>query len=402
MRIASAISTARSPSAAAGEVVVRAQTGLVLEGAARVDPDTALVFVAGHTPQSAEAIVRSIREQTGVERLLGCTAGGVIGGDREVEEGASVSLMLLSLPGVSVRTYHLTQEDVVGSDGPGWWQDRLGVEADDDPTFLLLSDPFSVDSMVMVAEWNEAFPGRPVLGGMASGAQSPGRNRLFQDEQVHAGGAVAAVLTGDLQVTTVVSQGCRPIGRHLVITRAEGNVIQTLGGRPALEVLQELLAELAGDDQDLAQRALLLGRVIDEHKDRFERGDFLIRNLVGADPQSGFLAVGDRVRTGQTVQFQLRDGAAADEDLQHLLDEAAAGFEGGRPEGALLFSCMGRGQGMYGEPNHDLLALQARVAGLPVAGFFCSGEIGPVGGQNFVHGFTSSVGFLSPAGRVLP
>ncbi len=356
----------------------------------------AMLFIAGHGPAKAAGISKAVREGCGVARMAGCTMGGIIGGGHEVEGMPAISLALLSLPGVNVRTLHLTQEKLLENEGPAWWRKLLGAEPEDEPAILLLPDPFSIDGMALVSELNEAYPGLPLVGGLASGAHEPKGNAILVDAACEDQGAAVVVLTGAVRMETLVSQGCRPIGRHYVITRAQGNVIQTLGGRPALAVLQEIVGALSEEDQSMARNALLLGRVIDEHRADFDRGDFLIRNLIGADPQSGAVAVGDQVRVGQTVQFQLRDGVTADEDLRHLLADAKPRLAARPPAGALLFSCMGRGVGMYGVADHDVAALRAQLPELPVAGCFCSGEIGPIGGKNFVHGFTSSVGFLSP------
>ena len=218
---------------------------------------------------------------------------------------------------------------------------------------------------------------------------------MFCDAATLAAGAVGVALTGAIELRTLISQGCRPIGQPLTITRADKNVIFELGGRPPLAVLQELLPQLPAGDQKLAQSAVLLGRVINEYQEDFGRGDFLVRNLIGHDPASGAMAIGDWVRTGQTVQFQLRDGATAAADLETLLRREHAQAGPAPVRGALLVSCMGRGAGMFGAPNHDIEALQQVLGPLPVAGFFANGEIGPVGAKTFVHGFTSVIGLFA-------
>ena len=224
---------------------------------------------------------------------------------------------------------------------------------------------------------------------------SPVENRLFLDGKTYDEGAIGVGLTGRIALRTVVSQGCRPIGEPFTVTRADKNIVFELGGRPPMKVLQEMLPQLPARDQKLARSALFLGRVINEYQEEFSRGDFLIRNLLGSDPQSGALAVGDWMRTGQTVQFQVRDAETADEDLRHLLTKERRESGGNPPLGALLFSCLGRGEGMYGAAHHDIKAVQESLGPVPAAGFFCNGEIGPVGQRPFIHGFTSVLGLFT-------
>ena len=197
-----------------------------------------------------------------------------------------------------------------------------------------------------------------------------------------------------MRIRPVVSQGCRPIGRPLVITRAEENVIIELGGRPALERLHEIFGSLDEADRRLVRTSLHVGRAATEYKDRFDRGDFLVRNVVGADPESGVIAVGDLVRTGQTMQFHVRDAASADDDLRLLL--AREREAGARAVGALVFTCNGRGMRLFDEPGHDARCLEECLGPLPAAGFFAQGEIGPIGNRTFLHGFTASIALVEP------
>jgi len=236
---------------------------------------------------------------------------------------------------------------------------------------------------------------------MASASHEPGGNRLIFGDQVHAGGAVAVLIHGAIRVHSVVSQGCRPIGRPMIVTKADRHIIHALGGRPALDQLHELFASLSPDEQRVVQSGLHMGVVTNEYQDRFERGDFLVRNVIGADKDSGAIAVGDYVRVGQTVQFHVRDAATADEDLRELLAgvqplgcaTGAGQAEARTPAGcgALLFTCNGRGTRMFEGPDHDAGALRQILGDMPVAGFFAAGEIGPVGGEHFLHSFTATI-----------
>ncbi|MBI4641496.1 MAG: FIST C-terminal domain-containing protein [Candidatus Tectomicrobia bacterium] len=358
--------------------------------------DLALLFLSPHHANAYGPILQTVRRRTQASNLLGCTGEGVIGRNQEYERRPAISLLLAHLPDVSITPYALAQEDLEESGEEGFWQEKFELLPTQEPTFLLLPEPFSFDAMTFVVELNRDFPGIPIIGGIASGASQPGEVVLFLNDRVIRQGGVTASLTGNIAVETVVSQGCRPIGQSFVITQGDRNIIYKLSGRPALEVVREMLASVSDRDRHLAQTALLVGRVIDEYKEELNRGDFLIRNLIGADPQSGAIAIGDFVRPGQTIQFHVRDAETASEDLHLLLGQHAKGWKRGSPEGALLFSCNGRGQGLYGVRNHDIDTVRKITGEYPIAGFFCNGEIGPVGGQTFIHGFTSSIGFFRP------
>jgi small ligand-binding sensory domain FIST len=357
--------------------------------------DCALIFVHPKFGPQLSSLAEAIRQTLGLRHLVGCTGAGIIGVEHEVEQEPAVSLLAGELPGVQVKTFQIMQRDLEESSGPGFWHFQTEVLPSENPNLILFADPFTIQAVQLVQELTEAYPAGPLVGGLASGGQHAGENRLLLDDDVLDEGSVGVSLTGNVELHTIVSQGCKPIGEPFTITRAEKNLIFELGGRPPLAVLQELLPRLSQDDQQLARRALFLGRVINEYKEDFGRGDFLIRNLIGHDPQSGAVAVGDWIRTGQTVQFQVRDGKSADEELRHLLEQQKRLFERTPPEGVVLFSCLGRGQGMYGAPNHDIKTLREYLGPVPTAGFFCNGEIGPVGERAFVHGFTSVVGLIT-------
>jgi small ligand-binding sensory domain FIST len=241
-----------------------------------------------------------------------------------------------------------------------------------------------------LGEVNEAHAGLRVVGGMASGVGGPGRCRLALGAHVLDRGAVGVLLRGPVGVRAVVSQGCRPIGKHMVVTRARDNVILELGGKPPLAQLQQIWQEVSEAERELMRHGLHIGRVMNEYRGEFQRGDFLIRNVIGLDSATGALAITERVRVGQTVQFQVRDAASADEDLHALLQMDLSAHER-RPAGALLFTCNGRGTRLFPEPNHDAGVIRGEAGAIPLAGFFAQGELGPIGGQNFIHGFTASV-----------
>lgn len=338
--------------------------------------------------------LRQIRQALGNPVLIGCTGGGILGQEREIESAPAISIVAAHLPRVKVHPFSVKQEDLEET-AAGYWIEKLGVTSSESPIGILLPEPFSCDIMSLIPLLNHLYPKMPVIGGLASGARRRGENRLFLNDEILEEGAVGMLLTGDIALQTVVAQGCRPIGRTFIITKAEENAILELAGVPAVEALQQLFHGLPPQDQKLAQQALVIGVVMDERREKFDRGDFLIRNLVGIDPESGAIVVGDQIRVGQTVQFQVRDAASSKEDLKSLLKEGGPGISQ-TTAGGLLFSCLGRGADLYGEPNYDIQTIQAAIGGKPIGGFFCNGEIGPVGQRNFVHGFTSSLGLFKP------
>jgi small ligand-binding sensory domain FIST len=270
------------------------------------------------------------------------------------------------------------------------WPDALVDASPKETAVLLLGDPFTFPTDLFLRQINEDAPGLPVLGGMASGIREAGECRFLFGGDVCDQGAVGVVLQGPLGLRSIVSQGCRPIGRPLVITKAEENRILELGGRSALEQLRELWQTLSPEEQKLLQQGLHIGRVINEYQDEFQRGDFLVRNVMHMDRNSGALVITDRVRMGQTVQFHVRDAQTADEDL-HALLQLDLSAHTRKPAAALLFTCNGRGSRLFAKPDHDTSVIYAETGAIPLAGFFAQGELGPVGGQNFIHGFTASV-----------
>lgn len=389
MPFAAALSTRAATPDALAEVCDR--VGEELGGS----PDLAVAFFSPH--HEAEPIARELASRLSPRATLGCIAEAVIGNGREVEGQPAISVWAGKWPGtVRLAPFHLTLERT--ADGPGLlgWPDALGRDPGRDPfaparsAVLLLGDPFSFPTEAFLARMNEESPGLPVLGGMASGIRGAGQARLVQDGEVRTGGAVGVFLDGDLGLRWIVSQGCRPIGKHMVITKAEDNVIQELGGKTPFEQLRLLWDTLSPEEQQLFQQGLHIGRVLNEYQGEFQRGDFLVRNVVGLERQSGALIITDHVRVGQTVQFQVRDAASADEDLHALLQLDLHAHER-RPAGGLVFSCNGRGSRLFGAADHDAAAIRQEAGPIPLAGFFAMGELGPVGGQNFIHGFTASV-----------
>jgi small ligand-binding sensory domain FIST len=357
-----------------------------------LSPSFAVLFASAHFIGSAQDLVAAVDEQTGGVPLIGCVADGVIGGAREVESEPAVSLWVAAeLEPVETFAMEFVRTASAGAfGGYRFGPDPAGVH-------LMVCDPFTFPASGLLAHLNEHVPGTAVVGGMASGGLAVRNSRLFLDGQVVRAGAVGAHLPR-AEIHPLVAQGCRPVGNPYTITRADGNVIFELGGRPPVERLQELAAALPGRDRELLAAGAHLGLLMDEYVAEPRQGDFLVRGVVGADAESGAIAVGEEVEVGQTVQFHIRDAQSADEDLRHILEREAAAFGGRRPAGALLFSCNGRGSRMFGQPDHDAGLLAKTLGDVPVAGFFCAGELGPVGGRNFLHTFTASIA-LFPGGK---
>lgn len=349
--------------------------------------DLACVFFSSHHAAQADHLTEVLRETLGPRCLLGCSGEGVIAGKEELETDPAITLWTASLPNVDLSPIRSSFSPTQDQFQLAGWPNPEGAEA----TFLMLADPYTTPVHEVLGLLEDRYPGAKAIGGLAGGAQEAGENRLILNGDVFDGGIVGVRLSGAVEIRPIISQGCRLIGERYVVTKADRNLIHELGGLPALERLQTVFEALSEEDR---QRALQLGIVIDEHRDRFDRGDFLIRNLLGADRSTGALAVGDVVQEGQTVQFHLRDADSASEDLTSLLAADRSGRKS-PPLGALMFSCCGRGQGLFGRPNHDAATLAAQLGSIPMAGFFAQGEIGPIGRRNFVHGYTASMAIFA-------
>lgn len=360
--------------------------------------DLAILFFTGAHAAHAGRLVSMVHDALAPGLLLGVSAGGVVGtakdGAKEVESGPAISLFAGRFPGAEVHGFTDRDLDWPATEHePERLRSALGIE-NQPRGLLLLADPFTPLtrflpslSSALAANPDHAFT--PIFGGIASLGRRHGENRFIYQDEVRVGGIVGASFSGSLRIDALVSQGCRPIGRPLVVTAARHNMIEALAGRPALEVLQDVVAEVAEADRNRLQHdGLFIGRVVNEYQPRFGRGDFLIRPVVDIERNAGSIAVGDLMRVGQTIQFHVRDSRTAEEDLELLL--SAQQFDD-PPAGALLFTCNGRGRRFFGAESHDAAAIQRALPGAPIAGFFAAGEIGSVGHQAFLHGHTASV-----------
>jgi small ligand-binding sensory domain FIST len=354
-------------------------------------PDLALVFFSPHHAAKADTIASTLSERLGAKCLLGCVGEAIVGNGREVEHKPAISLWLArwARP-VEMEPFDLELEQTPDGYSLMGWPDGMVTAEPSTSAVLLLGDPTTFPADLFLRQVNENHPGLRVAGGMASGMRQEGECRLILNGRVLEGGAIGVLLQGQIGMRGIVSQGCRPIGRPMVVTKAEENLILELSGKPPLAQLQEVWQNLGPRDQKLFERGLHVGRVINEYQDQFQRGDFLVRNVLGLDRDSGALAITERVRVGQTMQFHVRDADTADEDLHALLQLHVCAHEK-RPAGALLFTCNGRGSRLFKQPDHDAGTIRQEIGEVPLAGFFAAGELGPVGGQNFIHGFTASV-----------
>jgi len=347
-------------------------------------PDLAIVFVSTDHRPKMEMLADRLSNQLGAP-LLGCTGESIAATGREIEMSSAISLWLGQLPEAEVIPFSLEFTRTEDGGTITGWPDEVEGDWPDGSMLLVLGEPFSFPADLLLTRMNEDRPGIPVVGGMASGGDAPGQNLLVYGNQVQKSGATGVLLRGNARATAVVSQGCRPIGDHYIITKADRNWIIELGGHPTMKQLEKLFNTLATSEQRMVQSGLHIGRVVSEYQDHFEQGDFLVRNVVGVDEDTGALAIGDYVRPGQTVQFHIRDESTADGEMKQLM--AAADLQ---PKGGLLFTCNGRGTRLFSAPHHDAGVIQNAFGDIPLAGFFAQGELGPIGGKNFMHGFTAS------------
>ncbi len=371
-RFAAAVSQHPVAATAIGEVV-----GEVLDGVG-VAPDLAMLFVTAPHLRAVGDFVDVVRAALAPRVLLGATAMSVVGGHEEIEEVPAVTLWAGRVG--AVRGLRLD----AFRDADGWAITGLPRDIGDVPrTLVLLADPSTFPTDAFVRQVSATAPLLTVVGGLASAGTRQSANRLVLDGLLLDDGAVA-VLLDDADTDVVVSQGCRPIGDPYTVTRSEGSFLHELGGRSALDRLQQMIDAATPEERLLLSRGVHLGIVVDEQREQFGRGDFLVRNVLGAQKSTGAIAIGDLVQPGTTVQFQVRDAASADDDLRALLD-------GHHAASALVFTCNGRGMGLFGDPHHDAALVSATVRGGAVGGMFCAGEIGPIGGRTFLHGFTASI-----------
>lgn len=383
---ASALAFGSDPGAAASEAAARVREEL---------GDTAtlaVVFVHPDLARDPTPLLEAVHAHLAPRALIGCTGEAIIGVGREVEDEPAVVVWAARMPGARLTPIRAFSGPGIdgGTEFAGWPDGPSADGVGEDDLLILLADPFTFRADVLLARMNAGEWHPPIVGGLASGGSRPGQHRLLLDGRWFDDGAVG-VAVGGVPFTTAVSQGCAPVGPAMVVTDAEdGGVVFELAGKPAITKLEEVIGDLEPDERRLAGEGLMAGLVIDENRPDYERGDFLVRGILGGDPQTGAVQLGEQVRIGQTLRLHVRDASSADEDLNETLRLAASRLEGG-VTGALLFTCNGRGTRMFPGPDHDALAVDGQMPGTPVAGLFCNGEIGPVGGRSFLHSFTATM-----------
>jgi small ligand-binding sensory domain FIST len=400
-----ALSTRPSLEAAVADVIDRTQKSLTAA------PDLGLVFISSAYASEYSRLMPLLKERLSVPALIGCSGSGIIGMNsqgetQEIEGEPALSLSLAHLPNVKVKVFHIPVDSLPDLDSPpNAWVDLIGVTPQEQPHFILLADPFSgVNDLLQGLDF--AYPGSIKVGGLTTASAMGIQSALFGNYKLYREGTVGVALSGNIILETIVAQGCRPIGQTYQVTACERNILLELAeqdsiekangeiqSRRPLEVLRDIIQDLSEADRQLAQHSLFVGVARDEFKQKLGHGDFLIRNLLGVDPRVGAIAIGERVRPGQRIQFHLRDARTSEEDLELLLSRYQ--MEGDRTTevvGALMFSCLGRGEGLYGKPDFDSQLFHRYMNNIHLCGFFCNGEIGPVSGSTFLHGYTSVFG----------
>ncbi|MCG9893097.1 MAG: FIST C-terminal domain-containing protein [Thermosynechococcaceae cyanobacterium MS004] len=408
MKWASVISTRPSLEAAIGEAVAAATSALGQPA------DLAFVFISNAFASEFSRVMPLLQSQLGEVPILGCGGSGVIGQDdqnipQEIEDEAALSLTLAALPEVRIQPFYILPNQLPDLDSaPDLWVDLMGVAPADEPHFILLGDAMSARINDLLQGLDYAYPQAIKIGGLTLGA-STSNSGLFYQGKLYAEGIFGVALSGNIVVEAIVAQGCRPVGPLLRVAEADRNVLLQVEAQPgsgdraavdtkvqtALEALHRTLDHMDDDDRTMAQNALSIGIVRDAFKVQLQAGDFLIRNLIGVDPRIGAIAVGDRVRPGQRVQFHIHDAETSAEDLEELLQQYQE-TQPCLPAGVLLFDCLGRGEQFYGQPNFDTRLLRHYFPNAPIGGFFCQGEIGPIGGATFLHGYTAAIGLFRP------
>jgi small ligand-binding sensory domain FIST len=385
MRFSSAIGIEADPTAAARAALARVRDEL---GAS---VDLVLAFGSGHSADAFEQQLARVRRELPGALALGCSASGTIGAGRELEGTHGLALLAARLPGVRCTPFAFE-----AGASPSPQELRRALAAADEPPagILLLADPFSLDAEAWLERVNALLPGRAAVGGLASGGMQPGDHVLCAGERAQRAGLVGVALHGALALDTIVAQGCRPIGVPLFVTRARNNLVLELDGRSPLALLQELFENAAPEDRPLFRGSLFAGLEMREGRTQYGQGDFLVRNIAGVDPQSGAIAIAAPVRESQILQFQLRDRRASAQDLERRLEAYRRAHDASALRGALLCSCVGRGAALYGQPDHDSRAFKRALGDVPLGGFFGNGELGPVEGRLYLHGYTSAIGLF--------
>jgi small ligand-binding sensory domain FIST len=394
MQWASALSTQEQPLVAVQAVLGSIQTQLMDDQVSLV-----LIFASGHSKEAWPVFLESIRKEYLESTIVGCGAAGVVGGGREVENSVALSVTAAVLPDVAVIGFHYEGQAVATvNEAAQNWIERLGVEAEHRPAFMVFPDPYTCDPAQLIAGLDRAYPGQVKVGGLASGGHAAGEQVLVLDDRVEHAGAVGVAMYGDIDVSSIVAQGCRPVGNSMVVTECRKNLLVELDGVSALEQLERVFQLLDPQDQHLFRSMPMVGVGMDKTRETYRQGDFLLRQLMGMDRKNGFLSVGTQLEVGNIVQFHLRDAESSRTELEELLIQHGRNHSVDEGEGAVLFSCVGRGESFFGVPDHDVSVATRYLGGAPIGGFFGAGEVGPVDGRTWLHGYTCAIGIFRPRG----
>ncbi len=357
-------------------------------------PDVVLLFASPAYGNDFARLATAARQRTGARVVIGCSASGFLANGREVEDQPGLAIMAWWLPGARLYPLRLHQEQVELLDDPGLWHELNAIPVDDVRSWLMFAEPYRIDAQAFILGLQARYPDVPITGGLASGLVRERVSCVFFDDRVYDEGGVALGIGGPYALEPSVAQGCDPVGESWTITAAEHNQLIGISGRPALDVLQATVNGLPPQQRARAANNLVVGLAGDEYRDAYGRGDFVVRGILGIDPKRGSVAIGGVPQVGQTVQFQLRDAHVAEMELERVARQLASSGESGSIVGVLACTCNGRGEALFGTPNHDSGVIRAALPGTPIAGAFCLGEIGPLGGQTVLHGFTATLGVL--------
>jgi small ligand-binding sensory domain FIST len=383
--------SSRMVSGSFNEDVIR-ETAIALREELSGAPTFGLAFITPDYAEKADDFLELVRIYAQVPILVGCSGTGLVGTAQEQEEGPGFSLLLLSLPGTKATVIPLDQDMVEASTGPDFWREKTKLSPEQTKAWLVFLNPFSLNAEYWLKQWNQAYPNVPIFGGYAGGATGDPEAWVLCNDRAISGG-VALALEGEIAVHAVVSQGCKPIGEPLTVTQVERNFLLKLGSLRAYDVLSDVYKDLTEAEREQAKGHLFAGLAVSEYLEDYKRGDFLVRNILGADPNSGAVAINAVPRVGQTLQYQLRDSRVANDELRRLLGGQAARFS--TPYAGLLCTCHGRGRGLFGDAHHDAGIINEFFPGLPLSGLFANVQIGPVGDHSFAHGYTASLALLA-------
>jgi small ligand-binding sensory domain FIST len=373
------------------------RTGLaaILPELAAARPNLLVLFAAHHLAADFAAIAHLARDAAGAEIVIGCSTTGVIGNDRELERLPAISCLALALPGATLSPVHVTAEAVHALfESPAEFRDKIGVGLDEGRGWFVFGDPVRLDGAALAAKLRDAYPGAPVVGGLTAAGPRDRQTWCFLNDRVISGGAVALAFDGAYDIVPLVSQGCAPIGQSWTITSVDSGWIETIANRPATELLGLTLDGLEPERRRRAERNVLIGVAVDERRQDFQRGEFVVRPIDGYDHARGAIAVAGGARVGQSVHFVMRDPAAADLDLAQAIVHARTWMDGRRPIGGLLFAGEHRGAGLFGSSHHDAAAITRGFGSTAIAGCFCAAEIGPIGLSPYAHVHTATLGMI--------